>query len=820
MHRLTPFVALLAYVCLAVACLGANPFAGETVGPFDLLVAQKAWTPPDGHVDVRNHESTDVLDALLPLWIEARKALRSGVLPLWNPLPGGGQSGLHNPINAELTPAFVIFAASRQPASGFYWASLFNLTLIGVGCFLWLRRCLSALPAFFGGLTLMFCGFHAAWLLRPISLTSMWICWLLWAVDGWWRHRTTGRFLLMVAATTLLLLGGFPFVAELGLGAALLYACCLLLAKPERGTWRLLAGVAGAMAIAVALCAIPIAELALWLHNVDTHTRAGGSFFRLHDIAALLFPWSDSRPVLMESAVYAGTCAGVLAIAGWCLCLRRLPAVGGIGLFGLLLAIVGLTLVFEIIPVSLVSWVPGLGNNPWSRASILLDIALAASAAFTLDVLIRNAAWKKLAYGLCMVAVLLQAWELGLRFRAFCGPVPDHYFYPATPIITKITETVTPFESVLADDSFLVSGTLGGYGLREWAAHAFKTQATKQLLSQVARGAMTTPTASVIRADQIQLDSPALNALAVRYIVGSDRLLFDRLEPDFGRDVFGERKALPPLPGNHWVQTLLVPRAFSLTGIRLRLATYGRSDLHGMVHLTLSDARQAQPEAVAEVAAGSIVDGQIVELLFSGPVALVPGEYRLALSYDGSEPGEAVTAWYAPVHGGNCSLKLEGKPIEGCLLMEWMSTRRDGHAFVEVANQTGIHLLENTESPRGPYFLPRLDAWPNRDSSGEMKSWSRSWQALSMAYRGSAAGYVVIPMNGFRDWRFTVNGRTVQAQLYLGVMPAIPVDGPAVIAADYEPASIKLGRWITLTGLLVLAGVGFAGRRKVVCADA
>jgi len=814
LHRLSPFAALLAYLCLAVAYLGANPWAGETVGPFNLLAAQKAWTQPGGHFEVGNHESTDVLDALLPRWIEARNVLRAGRLPLWNPLPGGGESGIHNPANALLTPAFAIFAASSQPAMGFYLATLFDLTLIGVGCFLWLLRHLRPGPAFLAGLTVMLCGFHAAWLFWPHTLTSMWICWLLWAVDGWWFRRTSGRFALMVAAATLLLLGGFPFVAELGLGATLLYACCLYWVDRRSRDWHPLGAVMAAMMIAFAICAIPIAELALWLHSVDSRNRVSGSFFYARDITSLLFPWSDRRPVLMESAVYAGTCATVLAVAGWVLSLRRLWGVSAIGLFGLLLGAVGLTLVFELIPAAWLAWVPGLGNNPWSRASILLDIAMATSAAFAIDALMEKVVWKALGYGLLAAIVLLQGGELGWRFRAFDGPVPSRYFYPSTPIIDRMAQTVTPFESVVADDSFLVSGTLGGYGLREWAAHSFKTQATKAALSQIAVGALTTPTASVMRAEDIRLDSPMLDALAVRYVVGDDGLVFQHLAPEFGRDVFGERKPLPPLPENHWVQSFSLSRIFSLTGIRLRLASYGRTDLHGMVRLKLFDARHASPVATADFPAGRIVDGQMMQLHFPEPVALVPGTYRFTLTYDGAAPGEAVTVWYAPVRASNCALELQDKPVDGCLLMEWLSERRDGQTFTEVAAQDGIHLLRNNQAPAGPYFLHSLDVWPSRGSDDEVTSTSHAWQSLSLTYRGANAGFVVIPMNGSRDWRFTVNGKPAQPQRYLGVMPAIAVAGPAVIEARFEPTSIALGRWIMLAGLLVLVALGWISQHR------
>src|ERR1700761_44898 len=117
------------YFLLAAIVLGANPFRGETVGPFDLLTALPGWSNGVEPHAIRNSERSDVLDALLPRWMFARTMLREGHLPIWNPLPGGGEAGLQNLANAELNPAFVIFTVAPTAATGLYFATLFNLAM-------------------------------------------------------------------------------------------------------------------------------------------------------------------------------------------------------------------------------------------------------------------------------------------------------------------------------------------------------------------------------------------------------------------------------------------------------------------------------------------------------------------------------------------------------------------------------------------------------------------------------------------------------------------------------------------------------------------
>src|SRR3546814_355388 len=141
-------------------------------------------------VNVRHPERTDILDALLPAWLDARRQLREGHLPLWNPLRAGGVAGLVDPVHAELTPAFLIFAIAPDPAFGFYFSVLFNLAIAVLGMHLLAGARYSMGAALFSGISYMMCGFIAAWLFWPHTHTAIWIPWLLFAVD---RYIAEGK---------------------------------------------------------------------------------------------------------------------------------------------------------------------------------------------------------------------------------------------------------------------------------------------------------------------------------------------------------------------------------------------------------------------------------------------------------------------------------------------------------------------------------------------------------------------------------------------------------------------------------------------------
>jgi hypothetical protein len=753
---------------------------------------------------------SDILDALLPRWVYARAELRAGSLPIWDPIPQGGEPGIQNLTNAELTPAFAIFAASPSAALGFYLATLFNLTVIGWGGLFWLRRRLSVLPALLGALAIMLCGFHAAWLYWPHTMTSMWIAWLLWAVDCWWERPRYRQFLAIVAFSALLLVGGFPFVSLLGYGAATLYLVCLWL-KDSRAGWPVrLGGFALAVVASAGLCAVPILAFVHWLSGKNISYRTGGSPFRLFGDLRLLLPHFAKTAPHVESTMYVGIVVLLAAAVGWLLAIVRRLRVRVMGLYALLLGLVGFTLVFEIIPARYLDWVPGLADNWWSRAILLLDMSFAAAAAYALDEWRRHLRSRVPFVAGMVLLTALQLIDTGGLFRQFNGPVDDVYVYPRDKLISYVHDHIGPFQSVVADNNFLVSGTLGAYGIHEWLAHAFKSPWLATDLSKLASDPFTTPTATLIEAEQFHLVSPMMGALGVRYALGDSGLAYGSLSADFANTA----KALPanqpiaPLNDHAVRQSFVLGNNYHLLGIGVRLATYGKSDLKGQVALQLYRDNRLVPLARVSMTASSITDNAMASFKLPQPLDLAPGNYSFTLDY--SDAGhDKLTAWYTPASGSNCSLQIDGKPVAGCLDMQWFSERADMGPFVPIASSHGIHLLENTNVPAGPYFVARLDQWPDHESAAQVAVKNLKSHEFSLEYSGTRPGYVVVPMNMPRGWQVKLDGRSVAAVNYLGGLPAVKVAGAASIKFRYMPYSVMYGKWLALLTalMLLLAGV-------------
>ena len=99
--------AFVVFIFLAVYALNANPFAEETVAPFDRLLQFPGWYAIQSDRSAVHSERSDILDSQLPAWITLKDQIRRGESPLWYPNGAGGQ-----PISLELcNPTFLLFLA-------------------------------------------------------------------------------------------------------------------------------------------------------------------------------------------------------------------------------------------------------------------------------------------------------------------------------------------------------------------------------------------------------------------------------------------------------------------------------------------------------------------------------------------------------------------------------------------------------------------------------------------------------------------------------------------------------------------------------------
>lgn len=830
----------LGYAMLALAVLGANPLKGESITPLDVLVKQRAWAWVDPSIEVRQPERTDAINALLPTWIIAREQLRGGRVPAWNDQYAGGNT-LLAPSTGTYTPAFLVFAAAPTPALGFHLAIVFNLAMAGLGMHLFLRRRLSFAAALFGAITLVFCGFHAAWLYWAHVFTFMWAPWLLLAVDRCAERPDFRRALTVAAASALLILGGFPFVAELVFGMAALYFLVLWTRGRDQAGWRARFALwyAAGTGLGFLLCALPLLELFQFLQQYDFSYRDNrGSYLDISHMTRLLPPWAYEHK-RVEQTMYVGLAMTLLAAGAAAATVVHWKHSRDLARFGVLLLAIMTVLVFGLVPVSWVAWFPGMGFNSWSRGIGVLGIALIVLGSIAIDHAwewarsISSRRYRPAGSGLVVaipsrgtalfyrrlllagvgLVIAVQTVEIATFFSRYNGPVSSSYFYPRTPATDYLREHAGLFDYIIADDSFHISGALGAYGLREWFGHQFRTPALKVALSEMVPDHFSSHTSSRFKAGDIRTDSPLMATMNVRYLAVAST---DPHATGPGMTRHPARRPLPPLPSHHWEQRFTLEQPMLLDGISLRLATYRKSDLQGTVRLVLSDA-SGNPLAKASIDTEHLVDNAMADFYFPEPVTLAGGRHGFSLAYAppaGSEP-RRLTAWAAASPAPGTELLVDGAAAQG--VIEYVLHPGTGARgpFRRVLTAAGISVYENTSSPGGPYFVGRLGDTPDSRSGQDVHIEQYAPTRFTLRYSGSGTGFVVVPVSMNNQWTVAVDAVATDVGSMLGVMPAVPVEGPATITFEYRPvASQWLAAWLALV-LAALLSMWFVERRTV-----
>jgi hypothetical protein len=794
---------LLIYVVVSVIVLGVNPFRGETVTPFDLLMSQPAWSSQYPGVQVRHAERSDVLDAGLPFWLNSRAQMRAGHLPFWNDTSGGAEAF---PLTGSslLTPAYLVFAASPRPPDGFYLAVLANLIIAGVGMHLFLRRHLGFVAACVGAVSFAFCGFHAAWLYWPHTQTSIWAPWLLLAVAQCADRPSASSCIGIGLASAMVILGGFPFVGMLVFGVSGLYllARCAVDWDSATRVRPLLGWYTTGIAFGFLLCALPLYSFTSWLGQYDLGYRGGGSALSLQHWRQLFAPWAYRAP-RVEFTMYVGMVVTVLALLSPLAMISRRARSLPLPIFGMALLVVSAGVVFGFWPKWLVGWFPGMSSNAWSRAICILDLALVILGAWMFDRL-WGSSWSGVQRWGRLAVVLLAAVQIvesGTFFRSFNGPVSKQYFYPATPAISHMQAHMGRFDYVIADNAFLVSGTLGAYGLREWFAHQFRGEPLRRALLSMADHPFTTPTASRLSALDIKLSSPAMAVFNVRYVAINSAADPSAIGPNLPDNA--ARSVLPAMPSHRYAQQFRLTNAHRLAGVSIRLATYRESEISGVVKLVLRDHAGTQLATVSR-AARSVADNAMEAFHFEAPIDLVPGTYSVSLSFDQQDETRSITAWAFTSSTADAQLTVNEERVGGTLdyLLHPLS---DSTPFRRVLSAAGVTILENTRCPGGPYFLPFIEDTPDARSGSQIEVTSYRADHFTLNYTGTLTGYVVVPMKMRPDWEVLVDDAPVEIVLKEGLMPAVPVTGPARITFSYRPRVMQwFVPWLIAIGAALL----------------
>jgi hypothetical protein len=428
-----------ALIIPAAACVFCWPvFLGRIMLPADMCLLMLPWQslmPQFPGFERVYNPMFDPIQQYLPWRIYAVESLRAGFIPLWNPYAFCGTPFLANLQSTVLYPLNLLFLITGA-RHGFGISAVLHLTLGGLFMYAFLRA-LALRPAasLFGALILMFGGFTVTWLEFPAI--SLWVLMWLPAVLLCYErslHRPRSVWPVLCAlAVALQFLGGHLQIAAYVVIAFAIYALVQMIGRRQGiPVTRAAALAALPLALGLLLAAgqiLPTLELAEHSGRVPHGAGAAVSTaFPLTHFILYLAPNFFGNPVhynywgnfrdpsafnFFETACYVGILPLFLAV--WAL--RRWRE-RHLWFFLILTLFAVLAAVGSPIYLLLYYVVPGFRELAGlARILCLASFGLAGLAALGLDDLLSDHRARSVRYPiLLMLAITLGAWAAAARF--------------------------------------------------------------------------------------------------------------------------------------------------------------------------------------------------------------------------------------------------------------------------------------------------------------------------------------------------------------------------------------------------------------------
>ncbi|MCK5535924.1 MAG: hypothetical protein KAI79_03805 [Bacteroidales bacterium] len=794
----------LALFFIALFMLAANPFKSETIAPMDLLVKYPGWQNTHIEVDYIHGERSDILDAKLPIWVSAKHDLYKGDLPIWNH-QRAGKPGLTF-TNSLLTPAFVTFALFENDALGFYLSNLVNVLIGLIGMYLFLRLFLGQSASIFGAFIFMFSGFNAAWFFWAHVDTAVWTPWVLFSV---YQYISTQKqkYLPLVTGTMLMLnLGGFPMVAVMTyMSVAIMVFIFFISNKTSLKRMMNILWMLALFSLLSVMIAVPfiypLVELLEWMGGIGY--RHGGNGFSLRDFELFINP-NLYRSPKVETTFYVGILPLLFLILSIVFYIIK-PKF--IAIFGLVLFLYSITIAFTLIDPDIIHKIPTLNSSLLTRFGYLIGLSLAIVSAYTLNVFIEKFKHTKWVYFVIIILFGIQFMDQGKLFHTFNNAVPNKSFYPQTKSISYLQNNLQPFQHVMADSGYLISGTLGGYGLNDWYAHSFHTAEEKEVLRKLVNKPFKTPTSAMFTFSQINLESPYMDYLGIKSIL-TTTLSMDSHIPLWDN----QRKAIPSpvLPTNTLLQKFRIDAPIQINGIVLKMAIYGEVHASSDIQLTLM--KDNIPIEKSIVKKEIITDNKWVPFNFQHFSTLEKGNYSITIKMTDTTQAKPLTVW-SNIGEQKYPLSVNGK-AENISLKMALSQKRVFDEKYNILNlEPNIHIIENLNIQGGAYFLPTLDTSTKVDYT-QTKTKLLSNTEIEIIYSGDHTGWIVLPMRSYPGWVATINEKEVEITKFLGMLPAMKVNNRSTILLTYKPSYNTYTYLLSLLGLIILLFSIFKFRRK------
>jgi hypothetical protein len=804
----------------SVIMLGSNPFNGETVAPTDILINASGWKNIKHDIDVRYPVRSDIVDARLPRWIHIKNTLWNGESPIWNPYPLNGIPGIQWLPAAMLTPAFLTFLVIPDNATGYYFALLVNLIIATTGSYLFLLALTgNRLASIFGAIVFSYSGFHAAWFFWAHVTTSIWIPWLLFLT---YQYVTTGRksFLpWLTIVISLMMFGGFPSVSVYAFIA--MGVLFLIYAPWSKGVQSVAINAVYLsfclfLAILITLFSIhSLYEMLQFTNVIDS--RHGGTPLKLHHLKLFYQPLHSSRYPSVERTVYVGIIPLIFLLLAIGRTLRGKTTTNL--LFAIILLSIAIAISFGILPKHVINAIPTFDKNNWNRIIVISCMAFSILTAEITAIYLKKYRSKYLlSISVTLLLILIQLFDLRVVFQRFNGPVPKQSFFTKTETIEHIQSTLKPLQSVIADGAYLISGTLTNYSIPEWFAHGFKTKLEYNVLEKrISPHAHKTPTAAIVRCEDINFSSKMLTLLGVKYLACRGTEVNGRYHR-ITLKTYGENTSVsaPINQNNPLIQyfSLTNKKKLPLDGLSLKLITNRDTDLNEKIIIRLfSDNIQIGSSALN---LSQISEDGWATFDFPERILLKAGHYRLEVHSTTASHSKSPRARQYHLNSSDIYISHGEKKTTQAVVATQLLTSIHYYGDIELPKhiikhsiEKGLTLLENTQVTGSGYSLPRLNSKQTPDFDS-LKLLNSSATSYHFRYTGNQPAWVVLPLRHYPQWQAYVGNVPATVEAFMGMLPAIHVEPGTVVYYRYEP---HLLYWLSLLSISTLIFVYYLGAR-------
>jgi hypothetical protein len=779
---------------VSVFMLGANPFKSETIAPMDLLVKYPGWQNTGIKVSHINGERSDVLDARLPIWLSAKKSLYNGDFPTWNHQRAGKPALIFT--NSLFTPAFLTFVLVKNDAVGFYLSNLVNVLIGLAGMLFFLRIFVGWSAASFGAFVFMFSGFNSAWFFWAHVNTAIWTPWVLFAVYKFIDTKEK-KYLPLVTVTMFMLnMGGFPMVSVMTfISTAFMVLIYLVANKTSVKYWISTLSYLLLFSLLSVLIAVPfiypLAELLEWIGGMGY--RSIGSGFKSYEYQ-LFFNPNFYRYPRVESTFYVGILPLVFLFMSIIIYSLK-PKL--IAFLGLLLFLFAVSISFAIVPLDVIREIPALNSSLITRFGYLIGLSLAIISAFVVHEIFDKFKDKKWILALISVLFIIQILDQRKLFHAFNDHVPNNSFYPKTKSLSYLQKNLHPLQHVVADNGYIIAGLLGGYGLNDWYAHSFHTAAEKEILRKIVNKPFKTPTSAMFDFSQINIGSKYIDYLGIKAILSTSFSTDNHIQI---WDNERKQKPCPNMPAHSLVQKFNIEKSTKTTGIAVKMATYGQFHAFSDVLMVLRKGDKVIERMITDK--NKITDNAWISFKFKERSILEKGIYDINISMVDTKDAKPLTIW-SNINENTYKLMVDGAEQPLSLKMVLTEEKYLDEKYKLLNLEPNIYILENLNVKEGAYFMAELNESHTIDNNN-ISTVLLSDAHIKITYTDNKSGWVVLPMRSYPGWKASIEGKTIPIKKFLGMLPAIRVEGKSNIDFKYAPEHNTYTYPLSLLGLLML----------------